>query len=115
MYYIPFDSIYDCVVSKNIITAVISLLFKIYKYFGVTHIILCSRKSSFCKAMCFLQDIPYTCQTERPMKREFGIRISSFLFLFLFIFVLLQNESTMTPHAATIAEDAKSNTFFFFF
>lgn len=85
MYCIPSDRKYDWFVSKNIIAAFISLAFKIYKYFGITqNINLCRRKSGFCKAMCFLQDIPYICQAERPTKRD-GLEIT-FLFFFSFLF-----------------------------
>lgn len=114
MYCILSDRKYDWFVSKNIIAAFISLLFKICKYFGITqNINLCGRKSGFCKAMCFLQDIPYICQAERPTKRD-GLEITGVFFFpsSFFFFVLLQNESTMTPYAATIAENDKSNTFF---
>lgn len=73
MYCIPSDRKYNWFVINDIIAAFTSLLpLSLYfsKYFGVTqNINLCKRKSDFCKAMCFLKDIPCICQAERPTKR----------------------------------------------
>lgn len=113
MYCILPDRKYDWFVFENIFAAFLSLLFKIYKYFGITqNVNLCRRQSGFCKAMCFLQDISCICQAEKPTEMVWKSHFFIFFFLFLVcFFVLLQNESTMTPYAATIAENDKSNTF----